>query len=168
MRFVTCHRTSTKMRTRPQKSLNLRLFSSQQNQNQSNSQRFVADGVVCLRNVVSQEWITILKKGVEKNLASPNPDFSESLQGLNQKKESQGNCRSVVMIYGLGGFFFNDYCNWQRIPEFRDFVFKSGISELAKNLMQSKTVTFYHEHVLVKDPLCLRSSSTKTNTSNLI
>jgi len=96
-------------------------------------------GVVCLKNVIEPQWIEELKRGVAKNIESPHPEYSESLQGPTK-----------------GGFFFNDYCNWQRIPEFQNFIYNSPIAQMAKDIMQSKTVTFYHEHVLVKEPLCSR------------
>ena len=48
--------------------------------------------------------------------------------------------------------FFQDYCNWQRIPEFRAFVHESPAAALAARLMCSRTARFFHEHVLVKEP----------------
>ena len=50
------------------------------------------------------------------------------------------------------GAYFNDYCNWEKIPQFRDFVFNSPAAEIAATLMRSKYSVFYHEHVLNKEP----------------
>ena len=48
--------------------------------------------------------------------------------------------------------FFQDYCNWQRIPGYRNAVLHSEMGEAAARLMRSKTARFFHEHVLVKEP----------------
>ena len=54
---------------------------------------------------------------------------------------------------GSKGYFFGDYCNWARIPEYRDFVLHARTAALAARLMDSRTARFFHEHVLVKEPL---------------
>jgi ectoine hydroxylase-related dioxygenase (phytanoyl-CoA dioxygenase family) len=92
---------------------------------------FQADGAVPLRRLFS-DWVEPLRAGVEKNIAAPSTD---------------------VRIYdGGNGRFFGDYCNWDRIPEYRDFVFHSPAAQVAGRLMGSKTVRLFHEHVLVKEP----------------
>jgi ectoine hydroxylase-related dioxygenase (phytanoyl-CoA dioxygenase family) len=48
--------------------------------------------------------------------------------------------------------FFQDFCNWQRIPGYRDAVLNSGMAEAAAQLMGSSTARFFHDHVLVKEP----------------
>ena len=44
------------------------------------------------------------------------------------------------------------YCNWNRFPEYRQFVFDSPAGQIAARLMQSGCARFFHEHVLVKEP----------------
>lgn len=51
-----------------------------------------------------------------------------------------------------GGAYFNDYCNWGWIEEFKEFVFHSPAAALAARFMKSSQVSFYHEHVLNKEP----------------
>jgi len=48
--------------------------------------------------------------------------------------------------------FFQDYCNWGRVPAFRSFLFDSPVAELAAQLMNSREARFFHDHVLVKRP----------------
>jgi len=36
------------------------------------------------------------------------------------------------------GTYFNDYCNWKKIPEFQEYVHNSPAAELAGTLMCSK------------------------------
>lgn len=52
----------------------------------------------------------------------------------------------------MQGHYFNDYCNWRRIPEFQDFAFNSPAAEIAGRMMRSRFAVFYHEHVLNKEP----------------
>jgi len=75
-----------------------------------------------------------LRAGVARNMAEPGPYAAENL------KE------------GEGGRFFDDYCNWTRIDEFADVIHASPAAEVAADLMQSKRVQMFHDHVLVKEP----------------
>ena len=97
------------------------------------AERFRRDGVVHLQGVFAG-WVDVLRAGVERNMQSPGPYTKEY--------EPEGS----------KGYFFGDYCNWARIPEYRDFVHRSHAAELAARLMNSTTARFFHEHVLVKEP----------------
>ncbi|XP_035220517.1 uncharacterized protein LOC118193528 [Stegodyphus dumicola] len=97
-------------------------------------EEFDKNGAVCLRGVFEEKWIDIIRKGIKKNLMDPS-SYSEFLKGT-----------------AGDGYYFDDYCNWKRIPEFYDYVFKSPAAAIAGTLVQSKTIAFYHEHVLVKEP----------------
>ena len=94
---------------------------------------FERDGVVVLRNVFT-DWMEPLREGVRKLMADPGPME-----------------RSVVPEDGTAAFF-QDLCNWQRIPEFSDFVQHSNAGALAASLMRSRSARFFHDHVLVKQP----------------
>ncbi len=94
---------------------------------------FREDGAVALHGVFA-DWVETLRAGVERNLADPGPDVR------------------VYESEGEGGRFVGDYCNWDRIPEYREFVFSSPAAAIAKRLMGSCTVRLFHEHVLVKEP----------------
>ena len=91
------------------------------------------NGVVVLRNVVPQKWITILKRGLKKNFQKPSK--YKCVYEKNNKKE----------------LFYDDYCNWNKIEEYKKFIFESDIGKLAQELMQSNKVNIFHEHVLVKE-----------------
>ena len=82
---------------------------------------------------IAADWIEPLRAGIERNMAEPGPYAAENL------------------LPGEQGRFFDDYCNWERIPEFRAFIFESDIADIAAELMQSETVQLFHEHVLVKE-----------------
>jgi ectoine hydroxylase-related dioxygenase (phytanoyl-CoA dioxygenase family) len=90
-------------------------------------------GAVCLRDVFT-DWVELLRAGVERNHDEPGPYFSENVVGEDE------------------GRFWDDYCNWQRIPEFHQFITESNAAQLAAQIMCSKTAQFFHDHVLVKEP----------------
>ena len=97
-------------------------------------QQYERDGVVCLRGVFEQNWIEKLRAGVSKNFATP------------------GDFHRMYTPSGNPGGFYDDYCNWQRIEEYRDFVLHSPAAEIVARLMRSNSARFYHEHVLIKEP----------------
>jgi ectoine hydroxylase-related dioxygenase (phytanoyl-CoA dioxygenase family) len=94
---------------------------------------FQRDGVVLVKGLFS-EFVDDLARGIERNMAEPGPYAAENL------KE------------GEQGRFFDDYCNWDRIPEFEHVIRTSKVAEAAAQLMQSKSVQLFHDHVLVKEP----------------
>lgn len=91
------------------------------------------DGVVLIRGLFS-DWVEELRAGVERNMDDPGPYASE-----NEKE-------------GETGRFFDDYCNWQRIPEFVQVIHQSPAAQVAAELMGSQEVQVFHDHVLVKEP----------------
>ena len=92
---------------------------------------FQRDGAVVVRGVFT-DWIDTMAEGVAQNMAEPGEYASE-----NAVSE---------------GRFFDDYCNWTRIPAFEKVVRDSPAAELAATAMQSQTAQFFHDHVLVKEP----------------
>lgn len=92
---------------------------------------FQRDGAVVVRGVFSQ-WLDRMAEGIDANMASPGEYASE-----NAVSE---------------GRFFDDYCNWTRIPAFEDVIRNSPAAELAAQAMQSDRAQFFHDHVLVKEP----------------
>jgi ectoine hydroxylase-related dioxygenase (phytanoyl-CoA dioxygenase family) len=95
--------------------------------------RYREDGIVILRGAF-REWIAPLRAGIERLMADPSP--------LERTYRPQDGSAP----------FFQDFCNWRRIPEFRTFVFESPAAALGARLMGSRTARFFHDHVLVKEP----------------
>ena len=90
------------------------------------------DGVIIIRNIFLP-WIEKLKIGFKKVLTNPGPHARENVTD-NDK-----------------GSFFEDYCNWERIDEFHEFIFKSPAAEIVGQLTKSKSIQIFHEHIFSKD-----------------
>ena len=99
----------------------------------SQIESFHTDGAVLIKGLFS-DWIEVIRRGIEKNMADPGPYAAENLKR------------------GEPGRFFDDYCNWRRIPEFEAVVFQSEIGRIGAQLMRSKSAQMFHDHVLVKEP----------------
>jgi ectoine hydroxylase-related dioxygenase (phytanoyl-CoA dioxygenase family) len=91
------------------------------------------DGVILIKGLFA-DHVDTLRAGVDRNMADPGPYASENLKS------------------GEKGRFFDDYCNWNRIPEFETVIHDSPAAEVAADLMQSQTTQLFHDHVLVKEP----------------
>ncbi len=92
---------------------------------------FQRDGAIVVRGLM-RDWVDVMAEGIDKNMADPGEYASE-----NQVSD---------------GRFFDDYCNWTRIPAFEKIVRQSPAAQIAAEAMQSKTAQFFHDHVLVKEP----------------
>lgn len=93
---------------------------------------FHRHGVVCLRNALEPEWMGHLTQGFDNNMASP----------------SDGAC--FYTSADAPGQFRDDYCNWQRIEQFKKFVFESAIGEIAGTLLGANEIRLFHDHVFFK------------------
>ena len=96
--------------------------------------KYQSEGVAVLRKIISNYWIKKLQIGVKKNFEKP----------------SKYKC--VYEKKGIKEVFYDDYCNWQRIDEYKTFFINSGIAKIVSQLMKSKKVNIFHEHVLIKEP----------------
>jgi ectoine hydroxylase-related dioxygenase (phytanoyl-CoA dioxygenase family) len=94
---------------------------------------YARDGVVCIKGLF-KDWVPVIGEGIERNMREPSQYAAENLKP------------------GEGGRFFDDYCNWERIPEFTEVIRKSPAAQAAAELMRSKSAQIFHDHVLVKEP----------------
>ena len=93
---------------------------------------FESNGAVLIKGLFT-DWVDTIRTGIEKNMAEPGPYASENLGP------------------GESGRFFDDYCNWGRIPEFEEVIRCSGVGKVAAQIMRSQQVQIFHDHVLVKE-----------------
>ena len=97
------------------------------------SNEFQNNGVVLLKKIIDQKWIEELRKGIEYNFQNPS-EYKCVYEEVDDKE-----------------IFYDDYCNWQKIKEYKNFIFNSNIAKIAGSLMQSNKVNLFHEHVLIKE-----------------
>ena len=77
---------------------------------------FQDDGALCLRRVINEKWLELLRKGITYNRFHPS---------------------EIAKRKGHAPSFFFDYGNWRSIPEYREFIFGSPISKIARQILQS-------------------------------
>ena len=94
---------------------------------------YQADGAVLIKGLFANH-VGDIAAGIAMNMDSPGPYAAENLRP------------------GESGRFFDDYCNWQRIPPFEKVIRGSDVAAVAADLMSSQTVQLFHDHVLVKEP----------------
>ena len=95
--------------------------------------QFNVDGVVVLRGLFTH-LIDLIAEAVDQNLESPSPYAAENL------------------LSDETGRFFDDYCNWQRLPTIKQVIYDSEAGRVAAALMRSQTAQLFHDHILVKEP----------------
>lgn len=95
---------------------------------------FRADGAVAVSGVATPAEVESLRAGIERNLADPGPLFG------------------VASPDDDAGRFVEDFCNWDRIPEYGQFIRDSRGAAIAGHLMGAEEVRLYHDHMLVKEP----------------
>ncbi len=82
------------------------------------------DGVVCLRNVINQEWVDLLDPVARKMLIDKQ-DFG--------------------LLPSLPGRYMA-----RCIPEFRKLVFESGIAQACGQVLESKEIRFFFDEIFAK------------------
>jgi ectoine hydroxylase-related dioxygenase (phytanoyl-CoA dioxygenase family) len=95
---------------------------------------FRRDGAVRVRGAFTPDEVALVERGIERNLAEP------SERALIASRDDDA------------GRFVEDFCNWQRIPEYEQFIRSSQAAAVAGQLMGTGRVRLYHDHMLVKEP----------------
>jgi ectoine hydroxylase-related dioxygenase (phytanoyl-CoA dioxygenase family) len=92
------------------------------------------DGAVKLAGLFGLEWIEQLREAVEADKAEPGALVRHNTPP------------------GGGGEFFVDFQLWQRWEPARRFALEGPGGAIAARMMGAKTVSYYHDHLLVKEP----------------
>lgn len=100
-----------------------------------------SDGVVCLRNAVSANWLAIIEDGIQLAINGASADFD------------------VVTIDGDKGRFSFSSQAWREVEPFRQFIFDSPLPDLCWPFLQSETLTLFYDFLLIKEA---RSDSAAT------
>ena len=90
------------------------------------------NGAIIIKDLF-RPWINTLRAGFEKILKNPGPHARENVDEVGE------------------GRFFEDYCNWQRIPEFIKFINESPGAKIVAQATRSKSIQVFHDHIFFKD-----------------
>ena len=94
---------------------------------------YLRDGVVYLPGVLTPDEVETLARGVERTIAEPGP------LALTMQPDDGS------------GAFFEDFCRWSEIDEYRQVITGSAVGRIAGELMRSAEVRLFHDHTLVKE-----------------
>lgn len=92
------------------------------------------DGAAVLRGVVDQGWIDLMRGAIDRILDNP------------------GSAAIEYTPEGDKGRYYGDFFLWMRDPDFRAFMMDSPMPELAAQVMGSKSIQFFYDQLLVKEP----------------
>jgi ectoine hydroxylase-related dioxygenase (phytanoyl-CoA dioxygenase family) len=90
-----------------------------------------SNGVTCVRQILSDEWLSRIAAGIEREFAIPN-----AISDLVSMKD-QG--------------FLSDLFMWLHDADFRALVFESPLAHLAQQAIGSTSVTHFYDQLFVKD-----------------
>ena len=90
------------------------------------------DGAVCIRGAFTDDGVALVAQGIDRSLADP---------GELALVASRPDDRAASSRTSRG---------WQRIPEYEKFIRESAAAQIAGELMGSRQVRLFHDHVLVK------------------
>jgi ectoine hydroxylase-related dioxygenase (phytanoyl-CoA dioxygenase family) len=96
-------------------------------------QAFQRDGAVVLRGVLPTMQLLQLELGIEHNLANLSPLAIRASEADDP------------------GLFIEDFCTWQCNEHYKSILNETALPWIARDLMQSKSVRIYHDHLLVKE-----------------
>jgi len=99
----------------------------------TSAEEFARDGAVCLRGAIPPALVAVLRRGIDDNLARPSAR-AKVASGENDP-----------------GRFVEDFCNWRDNAAYRQLIFDSRLGEIAADLMRSRVVRLYHDHMLTKE-----------------
>ncbi len=101
---------------------------------QAERQAFAENGVVLVPKAVSAAWVSRMTAVVDQQLAAPSKWSNDANPGAATDRN------------------FTDRYLWRENAEINAFIRESGCAKLAAQAMDSQSVRFYFDHLLVKEP----------------
>ena len=95
---------------------------------------FHRDGVILLKAMFDDEWIELLKTGLNQNCQNP------THRARTWDRDAEGHT------------MFWDSQAWQGIEEYQEFIFNSPAAQLAGQLLQAQKINFFFDAVFVRSP----------------
>ena len=94
---------------------------------------YKSDGVVCLRQAISGEWLGVIEEGIDLALSGASADLD------------------VVQKKGESGRFSVSSQAWRQVEPFRRFIFESPLADIAWPFLESRSLTLYYDFLLIKE-----------------
>lgn len=91
------------------------------------------NGAVCIRKLLTNSEIDLLRKGIDENLANPSHRFK------------------IASRPDDTGLFVEDFCTWEINSYYKQFIYETPCAAIAGLLMESSISRLYHDHLLVKE-----------------
>ncbi len=91
------------------------------------------DGVVCLRQAFSSQWLDVIEQGIQQALAGASTDVD-----IVKRKQDSG---SFSVSSGA----------WKQVKPFRHFIFDSHIADIAQSLLNTKQLVLFYDFLLIKE-----------------
>ncbi len=91
------------------------------------------DGAIVIRGAFTPAEVELVTEGIDRDMHDPSPGAK-----IASRPEDPGR-------------FFEDFCNWSRIPQFERVIRESQAAEIAAALTGSSRIRLFHDHVLVKE-----------------
>ncbi|MBB5214721.1 phytanoyl-CoA dioxygenase family protein [Parapusillimonas granuli] len=91
-----------------------------------------AHGVVCIRQAFPEEWVELVRRGIERNIQAPSPFFRKLDDG--------------------SGAFLSDSWSRRHIPEFERFCRESPAGRIAAHALACSRIRLAQDTWFVKEP----------------
>jgi len=91
------------------------------------------DGVVCLRQAFSSQWLDVIEQGIKQALAGASTDID-----IVKRKQDAG---SFSVSSGA----------WMQVEPFREFIFDSHIADIAQSLLRTQQLVLFYDFLLIKE-----------------
>lgn len=98
------------------------------------------NGVIVLRDVISQQWLDELAQAIERDINQPGPFY----HGYNPK-DGKGKFHGNLRI-------------WENDPAFKAYCFESVLPSIAAQLFSSEKVNLLYDQLFVKEPNTLNAT----------
>lgn len=91
------------------------------------------DGVVCIRQAFSAQWLNVIEQGIQQALQGASTDID-----IVKRKQDTG---SFSVSSGA----------WMLVEPFRHFIFDSHIPDIARSLLTTRQLVLFYDFLLIKE-----------------
>ncbi len=95
-------------------------------------EQFWEDGAVLLPAALDSTWMDLVQLGVERNLRNPGPYATTHYEGTPRA-------------------FFDDYCNYAAIPEYRMLIRESPMVDIVAEILDTQQMWLFYDQIFIKE-----------------